>query len=348
MTSNTVSSQSNDTAANQKVYFDLRKLYSFAIQEDVKSILTILDTLPPSELDPKDSGIKDKYYKRFVSNDEEFDYNTADPLLIGLIDIYKQYWKSILLKEQSIDFADSALKNNLYEFVKNNYPLELSYWNEAEASENPWLYLSRILSYNNYFNNVDGKTGNLYDIYIWRNEDTVIYDVALPEVNINVPVIFMNDIVTMGWEEYATFGKAYPGGWPKENALYCVTKAYDTTKEYFLVSYLAHEAQHFSDISMYETLPSWELEYRAKLAEVCKADETIYKILNNFVRGSKDDSTLSHPYGEYLVIKNLSQALFNEDFVSDQERWKAIPVKDINLAAVNTLKENSFKLKKNK
>lgn len=344
MSSNPVSSQPNDSASNQKVYFDIRKLYSFAIQEDVKSILTILDSLHSSELDPKDSGIKEKYYKRFVGNDEVYDYNTTDDILISLIDIYKEYWKSFLLKERSIENADSVLGKNLYKFVKKNYPLELSYWNEAEAAENPWLYLSRILSKNNYFNNVDGKTGNLFDIYIWRAEDTVIYDVDLPEVNINVPVIFMNDIVTMGWEEFATFGKAYPGGWPKNNALYCVTKAYDTTSEYFLVSYLAHEAQHFSDMSIYETLPSWKLEYRAKLAELSKADETIYKILNNFIRGAKDDSTLSHPYGEYLVISNLSQALFNEGFVSDQERWKTIPVKDINLSASNALKENSLKL----
>lgn len=339
-------SQLKDSSADSVIYFDIRKLFSLAIQEDVKSILTVLDTLSPSELSAGDSEIKDKYYMRFIRNDEKFDYNTDDPLLIGLIDIYKVYWKSILLKEHSIENADSILRENLFHFVKNNYPPEISALDESEARLNPWQYISRLLSINNYFNNVDGKTGNLYDIYIWKNEDTVDYNVGLPEVDINVPVIFMNDIVTMGWEEYATFGKYYPGGWPKDNVLYCVSKAYDTTKENFLVSYLAHESQHFSDLKLYKEIPSWELEYRAKLAELSKADETIYKILNSFIRGSKDDSSLSHPYAEYLVITDLSKVLFNEDFVYDLEKWKTISVEEINLSAINIIKQNSFQLSK--
>ncbi len=53
-------------------------------------------------------------------------------------------------------------------------------------------------------------------------------------------------------------------------ALFCVAKAYDTTKEYFAVSYLSHEAQHFSDQKNYSNIPSWHLEYRAKLTELSK------------------------------------------------------------------------------
>jgi hypothetical protein len=345
LTNNTFS-QSKDTSMNAKINFDFTKLISLAIQEDVKSIIEILNTLPSSGLSLKESDLKDKYYKRFVSNDEQFDYNTDDQLLIGLIDIYKDYWKSILLKEQSIENADSLLKENLFIYIKKNYPPEISEWNETEVESDPWLYLSKLLSMKNYFNNVNGKTGNLYDIYIWRREDTVDYNVELPEVNINVPVIFMNDIVTMGWEEYATLGRAYPGGWPKDGALFCVSKAYDTTKESFLVSYLAHESQHFSDMKTYKEFPSWEMEYRAKLTELSKANETIYKLMNSFIRGSKDDSTLSHPYAEFLVITNLSKAIFNENFVDEPERWKTISIEDINHTAADALKKNSSQLSK--
>ncbi len=323
--------------------FIFKSLYNYAIQEDVKTILAILDTLPSYRLAETDLPVKEKYYSRFVSGNEIFDYNTEDQLIKDVFDIYRVYWTSVLLKHKSLESADSILLIDLSDYLVKNYSDENN-WDKTDIANEPFKYFSKLLTTNGYFNNVDGKTGNLYDIYIWKTQDTVNYDVELTDGNISVPVLFMKDLITLGWEEYATFGNAYPGGWPKDSVLYCVAKAYDTAKENFKVSYLVHEAQHFSDIKKYNEIPSWKLEYRAKLAELTKADENLYKLLAYFTRGSKDDSTLSHPYGQYCVIRDLSGKIFNESFINDSEIWRSINADSIHKASEELLILDSSKL----
>jgi len=50
---------------------------------------------------------------------------------------------------------------------------------------------------------------------------------------VTVPVVFLEEIVSMGWQEY------------------------------FHVNFIAHEAQHFADYKTYPKLLQIELEYRA-------------------------------------------------------------------------------------
>ncbi len=332
--------QIKDSIPNRFIF---KSLYNYAIQEDVKTMLSVLDTLPESRLTPDDQLLKKKLYTRFTTTKEKYDYGTTDPMLMGVIDIYRNYWTSILLKQKSIEPADSLLMQQLSEFLLKKYAVT-NKWNEAEVKASPMKYFSQLLTKSNYFNNVDGKTGNLYDIYIWKTQDTVDYKVELTDGVITVPVLFMKDIITLGWEEYATFGAAYPGGWPFDNMLYCVAKAYDTKNETFSVSYLAHEAQHFSDIKTYTEIPSWHLEYRAKLAELSKASETMSKLLTGFTRGAKNDSTLTHPFAEYCVMHSLSQQFFREEWTMDFTKWNAIAVADINKKAGLLLAEDSKKL----
>ena len=59
--------------------------------------------------------------------------------------------------------------------------------------------------------------------------------------------------------------------------------------EKFRVSLLGHEGQHFSDYKSFPRLLQTDLEYRAKLAELSKAKETIYKLLRNFKGSAKHD-----------------------------------------------------------
>lgn len=326
--------QNSETMQNK---FNFKSLYSYAIQEDVKSLLYVLDTLPDTELNGEEILIKEKYYRRFRTQDEVYEYNTADKLIKDMTDIYTNYWKSVLLKQKSVAEADTVLINNL-----KNYLLENSgggnYRDNTEINSDPLKYFSGLLTGKGYFCNVEGKTGNLYDIYIWRTQDTTDFNVDLPDENIRVSVIFMKDIITLGWEEYATFGYHYPGGWPKDSVLYCVAKAYNTSEEKFTVSYLTHEAQHFQDIKKYEEIPSWHLEYRAKLAELSRADETMYKLLAAFIRGAKNDSTLSHPYAEYCVIRDLSKKIFGDEFVSDTGKWESVDIELINRSSAELLR----------
>jgi hypothetical protein len=115
----------------------------------------------------------------------------------------------------------------------------------------------------------------------------------------------------LGWEEYATFGKYYPGGWATKKALFCVRQAYNINSESFLVSYLDHEGQHFSDYKRYPNLIGNDLEYRAKLSELYFSNENVYKIIENFISTAKYDKNNAHPFSNYCVIRDMSKLLLN-------------------------------------
>jgi hypothetical protein len=156
----------------------------------------------------------------------------------------------------------------------------------------------------------------------------------------------MDDIITMGWEEYATFGIHYPGGWATENSLYCVRKAYNLTSENFLISYLKHEAQHFADYKLYPCLSGADLEYRAKLVEIIYADKTLFKLISFFIKNIGLHRDNSHSFASYHVIKNLSKELFQDDtIVSDIDDWEKKTNTVINKSAEKLFHQNSAALK---
>jgi hypothetical protein len=154
----------------------------------------------------------------------------------------------------------------------------------------------------------------------------------------------MNNFITLGWEEYATLGVYFPGGWATDKGLFCVRKAYDMQSENFLISYLAHEGTHFSDYKKFPGLPGNELEYRAKLTELSLAKETLYKTIDFFINNAVKGSDSPHANADYAVINNLSGMLFNEEFVSDYNKWKSVPFDSINSVSHKLFEKNTVEL----
>lgn len=110
------------------------------------------------------------------------------------------------------------------------------------------------------------------------------------------------------------------------------------------MSYLTHETQHLIDSKIYSGYSRWLAEYRAKLAELSVAEKTVYTLIIFFIKDSKNDSRLTHPYEEYRVISDLSKEIFKEKFVIDSKRWETISFQDINNASKKLLKQNSLTL----
>ncbi|MBN8571443.1 MAG: hypothetical protein J0M18_17605, partial [Ignavibacteria bacterium] len=162
---------------------------------------------------------------------------------------------------------------------------------------------------------------------------------------VTVKVIFMNEVVTMGWEDYATLGRYYPGGWATDKELFCVGSAYDTASENFNVSYLQHEGQHFSDYKVFPKLTGPDLEYRAKLVELTYAKESIYNLINFFIHNSNYDRSNPHAFGNFCVIRDISNKLFDGKTESDIEKWKAVPGEKINKIAKELLITNTKLIK---
>lgn len=319
--------------------FEFKKIYSYALQADVSKILSVLDTLSDESLTEKERIIKEKYFHRFKLEDEDIDYNTSDPLLKSLLEVYHSYWKKALLDNKQTEQYEEQLKNDVVAFL-NEHGYLADTLSMKDVEDNFGQHLKNFLSHHNYYS-ATGKTAGLYDLFLWSKEVPKTYHVQLPETETATTVVFLEDVVTMGWEEYASFGTVYPGGWATKEMLYNVRKAYDTTSENYKVSYLKHEAQHFADYKAFPALTGADLEYRAKLVELVYADQTLYGLIRSFIRNANPEGRNPHAFANYAVIRDLSGKIFKQDFVSDIERWKKVPSKKIRKLSERLLKQHS-------
>lgn len=330
--------------------FDFNKIYSYVLQGDVAKVLTVLDTLPEERLSSGEKKIKEKYFQRFKHQEEKTDYNTDDTMLQEVLKIYQTYWKQALLDKENIEKYETELKKSVTSFLKkNNYPTQHDYVKDTltlkDMESNFNQHLKNFLSEHDYYS-ATGKTAGFFDLFVWSTQLPTEYTVDLPETEITTTIIFLEDVVTMGWEDYASFGKVYPGGWATKEELYAVGKAYDTTSENFKVSYLKHESQHFADYEKYPLLSGADLEYRAKLTELIYAEETLYNLIRSFIRNASSEGRNPHAFGGYAVIRDLSQNIFREDFVPEIEQWECVPPEIIKKESKNLLKKHSDALDK--
>lgn len=325
--------------------FSFDKIYYYGIQEDVAQIIDVLNSLPDDSLSEDQREIKEKYNSRFQTKTEIFDFKTKDSLIINVLTIFHNNWRDILMKKKSLRESEEENGLLLADYLKYNFSKIGNAPGNEVKKENVPSVLSNLLKQNGYYSRID-RTGNILDLIIWTHQSNEIYNVILADTIVNIPVVFIDSTVTLGWEGYATFDNFYPGGWTGTDTIYCIKKGYDINSEKFKVSYLAHESQHILDAKLYSNYRGWKAEYRAKLAELSLAEQTVYDLIDGFISGSKNDSRLSHPYAEYRVIGDLSKEIFNEKFVPDTSRWKEISYLEINNVSKRLLKQNSNRLKK--
>jgi hypothetical protein len=323
------------------------QFYNYALQADLSKALTHIEKFSDSDLSEEQISIKYKFLNRFKNNSDEFSYNTKEDSVLDLIQIYRVYWKEVLFKEISSEAAEKKLQQIVSDYLYNNYFINLK---EDKQKVNGDFngYLQKFLTHLGIKSTL-GKTAGIYDFLAWGREDQADYNVTLPEGIVTVKVIFMNDVITMGWEDYATLGKFYPGGWATDKELFCVAAAYDTASEHFKVSYLRHEGQHFSDYKTFPKLSGPDLEYRAKLVELSYAKESIFDLINFYIRSSNYDRENPHAFGNFCVIRDISGKLFANEGDSplekNIEKWKSIPVEKINETAKKLLIENTKLMK---
>jgi hypothetical protein len=284
-----------------------------------------------------------KYENRFKYKYDKTDYFLKKDTTLNPINrIYQDYWRKSLL-DNSKNF-DRYFEDNLIRFFKTE-----NADNRFTAHRIKKKTLGDVskdyYKTKGYYDGVGfGKVGSLFDLLICKTSVDTTYTVALINDTIQVNVIFMTGFVSLGWEEYATFGKSYPGGWTTSKSLYCVKESYDISSEHFFVSYLMHEGQHFSDINHFPKLSGADLEYRAKLIELIYTNNTLYPTLEAFLYSAKNDKNNAHPYAAYCLIRELSKLIFNNDFEKDWKKWEQIPKVDINNAAKQLFIKNTGKL----
>jgi len=323
---------------NKSDKFNYSKIYSFCLDANVKPVISLIDVDNTVSLSKKDLKFKTDFEKRFKYEKDKSKYlDEKKSSIDGLLKIFHKYWRASLLDRSSN--YESVTITEIMSFLNQNCPpVQGQVINQENIQE---FYKSYINSKGLYSTDAIGKTGRLFDLLVWETEKDTSYTISLHEEEINVKVVFMDNFITLGWEEYATLGRYYPGGWAKDNALYCVKDAYNLNSESFLISYLAHEGRHFADFKLFPQLKNKDNEYRAKLTELSLANSTLYNLIEFFIDNANYDSKNGHSVANYCVIRDLSKAIFNIDYENDIEKWRVVSIKKVNKAAYKILKTNT-------
>lgn len=325
---------------SDSVKIDYKKIYSLCLDGDVKSALAVLESADLNNLTEKDLKFKTQFDIRFKNEFDESDYlESRKSQITELLHIYHNYWRLSLL-DNSKNY-DSLLIQSVAHFLTDNYELARELITNEDSLN---VYFKKYIESFGLHTTGFGKTGKYFDLLVWASEKDTTYTFLLHDEKTTADVVFMENFITLGWEEYATLERYYPGGWATKEALYCVKKAYDLNSEGFLVNYLAHESRHFADYKIFPKLMSADLEFRAKLTELSMSRNTLYKSIEFFINNSNYESENGHSVANYCVIRDLSNVIFKIEFEKDINKWHEISIEQINKSAYDLLKANTKSL----
>jgi hypothetical protein len=323
--------------AGDSIRFDYKKIFAYCLDGDIRPALSLVDSAPAQRLSNKDLQFKKELESRFKFEQDGSDYllskrSSINPLLL----IFHDYWRAGLLNPRQNH--DSDLTESVRKFLRNSFGSAAGLSADPDSIEK---YEKLYIEHSGFYTTGFGKTGKFIDLLVWKTQKDTIYSFAQGGDSTSVHVVFMDDFVTLGWEEFATLGRFYPGGWATPKELYCVKSAYDLKSELFLVSYLAHESRHFADYTLFPKLKSNDLEYRAKLTELSLAKSSLYQLIAFFAGNANRHSENGHSVANYFVIRDLSKSLFDTEFEGDINKWKQKSPGVINKAAADILQANT-------
>ncbi|HBF15689.1 MAG TPA: hypothetical protein DDW30_08470 [Clostridiales bacterium] len=173
-----------------------------------------------------------------------------------------------------------------------------------------------------------GRTQGYYGPYIWRDTVPTVYRVELPNGTADYTVNILKNFVFRSWMDYLTFGRYGTGGWASpDGTVNCIEKAYDFESERFLVSLLKHEAQHTVDMKQFPDITPAELEYRAKLVELCYSHDT--GLLKKFLsEADESKGTDSHAVASARIGRGFAE--------TDQTNLSQIQARALELFCAHT------------
>jgi hypothetical protein len=312
---------------------------ALAMQGDVKAGLVILNRIPVDTLSAEERKRRDAILSRFTDAGLP-KVEVEAPLARDVADVYLKYWRRCLLKEVEVPAANVGLFGDLKACLNKHGkdPDQFSSLDDLTEALGPMLRAEGVHS-------LRGVTAPYYELMLWKDEAVHPYAVELPESTEQVKVVLMSGFVLKGWLGYATCDREHTTGWTRKDSLHCLRDSYDLDSERFRVSYLAHEAQHFSDARRFPKLEQPELEYRAKLVELSRAEDSLYQLLEAFTRQSGTDRKSPHPFANLRVVQHLSKALFGDDSGSQNPAvWSQKDRGDIHEAALKLLRDSTATL----
>lgn len=327
-----------DTACANADNGTTERYIALALQGDLRSAQLLFSAQQSEELSAGSRELSRQFQSRFVNRDEETAPDTGDALADGVISAYRNYWSQALTGEISEEQAGIRLHEALTQVL-------LSRDGSAGPIPADEIYprLGQALQQKG-FRMLHADAPPLKDLILWKNEEVRKFSVRLTDSTENVDVVFLSDIFSMGWKDYATFGLAFTTGWVENARLYCVDWAYDRNSEKFRVSYLKHEARHLADFRNFPALGSADLEYRAKLTELAFSSKTTTQLLDDFTRKSAMNPEAPHAYANYRVTRDVYRKINNTPMPESGNPWAQINTAKVSRAARALLEADTQKL----
>lgn len=262
-------------------------------------------------------------YISLFENNEYIDYEVPE-LLNNILKLYQIYYHDIFYCGVQESEAADKLIDSLTDLlnIDNKDDEYLSY------------YLQKLFEDYGYHAQF-GKTQGFYGPYIWKDIAETVYNVELPDGIAEYKVNILKGFIFRSWMDYLTFGRFGTGGWTTEDGVICcIEKVYDFNSEKFTVSLLKHEAQHAQDMKNFKGITSQELEYRAKLVELCYSNNI--NLLQKFIAEADENKVNDgHALASFKIkkgfentdqsdlaaVQNRAMELFNEDTEVMKEKY---------------------------
>ncbi|MBT8057107.1 MAG: hypothetical protein KJO72_09260 [Gammaproteobacteria bacterium] len=302
---------------------------ALAIQGDLVPAARLFAELDPDTSTPADRALADHFHDRFTARTEPTRPDSGEPLVNEVVAAYRNYWIDVMTGSKSEAEAEAVLES-----VLGNS--DLGERNSSRVGADLSDRLERDLEALD-LHVLEERAPPYRDLLIWRSEKIVTYRVQLTDRAHRVPVVFMDDFISMGWKHYASLGLASTTGWVEDGKLYCVGWAYDRTSENFRVSYLKHEGRHLADLERYPELDSTELEYRAKLTELAFAFNSLVRLLRDFTVKSAQNPESPHALANFRVTRDIYSELHERPFPEDGDPWEYVSTERVNRAARSLL-----------
>ena len=287
---------------------------------------------------PDDRGslmLADRFERRFTERTDGLDLTRIEsPVVHDIAELFQSYWLAALMQEAPLEVLDGRLMGRL-----NDMLTERGFASALDDEDTLFENLEAFIRGEGYFAQ-SGRTPPLLDLMIWTSNDTVVESVELTYGTYEVDLNYVDDFVSYGWSNFATFGMASTGGWAKKEGLYGIRRHYDLDSEKFKLSFLKHEARHFADFELYPELQPADLEYRGKLTELAYSEEGTYRLLEEFTKAANRIENAPHPLANWYVVEGLSRHLLDGERPADASAWESIPKDQIREAARRLLEEH--------
>ena len=288
--------------------------------------LARMTALAPATLDASQRRTRDCMIDRFATAAAESNDSTLAAPVGAVLQAFRHYWTTALMKRASLERAEATLSANLGNILDlRGSGIDAQTEAAVRMAESHGLHA------------LGGVTAPLHEFMLWRQQATQRETVALVGGTVDIQVTMLDGFVSLGWAAWGTCERSHTGGWATTDGIMVVAPAWQLDSEEFLVSLLAHEAQHFSDYRSYPKLAAPDLEYRAKLVELALANQTQRALLEQFTSDAKRDRTLPHPFANYWVIEHLRTRLGSTS-------WDAITTLSVRTAATAELAAHSVAL----